>query len=213
MKTWSPAELRSFLKYVEDDELYAAWMLAGNSGMRRGEVLGARWPDLNLATNQLCIRQTIISVDYEIVRSTPKTPYSRRSIALDTGTVAALRAHQVRQNETKTMVGVAYADEGLIFSRADGSPIHPDRFTQIFDKHVKNSGLPRIRLHDLRHTHATIALEAGVHPKVVSERIGHSSVAFTLDIYSHAIPSMEAEAAETIAHLVLGDPQDPDGQE
>jgi integrase len=74
----------------------------------------------------------------------------------------------------------------------------------MFDKHVKDSGLPRIRLHDLRHTHATLALAAGIHPKVVSERLGHSTVAFTMDIYSHAIPSMEAEAAEAIAQLVLG---------
>jgi len=102
------------------------------------------------------------------------------------------------------MLGEAYQDLGLVFCRADGTTVHPDRFTQMFDKHVKESGLPRIRLHDLRHTHATLALAAGIHPKVVSERLGHSTVAFTMDVYSHAIPSMEAEAAETIANLVRG---------
>jgi integrase len=123
---------------------------------------------------------------------------------LDSGTVAALRAHRAFQNQQKLKLGEAYQDTGLVFCRGDGLPIHPDRFTQMFDRHVKNSGLPRIRLHDLCHTHATLAPAAGIHPKVVSERLGHSTVAFTMDIYSHAIPSMEAEAAEVIAQLVLG---------
>lgn len=102
------------------------------------------------------------------------------------------------------MLGEAWQDSDLVFCRDDGSPVHPDRFTQMFDKHVRNTAVPRIRLHDLRHTHATLALAAGIHPKVVSERLGHSTVAFTMDVYSHAIPSMEAEAAETIANLVRG---------
>ena len=108
----------------------------------------------------------------------------------------------MKQNQLKLMLGEAWQDNDLVFCRDDGAPVHPDRFTQMFDKHVKDCGLPRIRLHDLRHTHATLALAAGIHPKVVSERLGHSTVAFTMDVYSHAIPSMEAEAAETIAALV-----------
>jgi integrase len=204
MRTWTPDELRSFLEYVGNDPYYAAWVLAASTGMRRGEVLGLRWQDIDFDRRRLAIRQTIISVDYRVETSEPKTARGRRSVALDSGTVTALRAHRAAQNQEKLKLGEAYQDLGLVFCRADGTPVHPDRFTQMFDKHVKDSGLPRIRLHDLRHTHATLALAAGIHPKVVSERLGHSTVAFTMDVYSHAIPSMEAEAAETIANLVRG---------
>ena len=204
MRTWTPEELRTFLQFVESDPLFAAWVLSASTGMRRGEVLGLRWQDIDFARRRLAIRQTIISIDYLVEISEPKTARGRRSVALDTGTVAALRAHRAAQNQEKLKLGQAYQDSGLVFCRADGTPVHPDRFTQMFDKHVKDSGIPRIRLHDLRHTHATLALAAGIHPKVVSERLGHSTVAFTMDVYSHAIPSMEAEAAETIANLVRG---------
>ncbi|MQB00399.1 MAG: tyrosine-type recombinase/integrase [Actinobacteria bacterium] len=205
MSTWTPEELRTFLQFVEDNPLYAAWVLAANTGMRRGEVLGLRWQDIDFDRRRLAIRHTIISIDYRVEISEPKTARGRRSVALDGGTVAALRAHRAAQNQEKLMLGEAYRDAGLVFCRADGTPVHPDRFTQMFDKHVKECDLPRIRLHDLRHTHATLALAAGIHSKVVSERLGHSTVAFTMDVYSHAIPSMEAEAAETIAKLVRGD--------
>jgi len=204
MRTWTPEELRSFFAFVESDALYAAWVLSASTGMRRGEVLGLRWQDIDFDRRRLAIRQTIISIDYQVEISEPKTARGRRSVALDTGTVTALKAHRAAQNQEKLKLGEAYQDMGLVFCRADGTPVHPDRFTQMFDKHVKASGLPRIRLHDLRHTHATLALAAGIHPKVVSERLGHSTVAFTMDVYSHAIPSMEAEAAETIANLVRG---------
>ncbi len=204
MRTWAPDELRTFLRSVEHDPCFAAWVLAANTGTRRGEVLGLRWQDIDFDRRRLSIRQTIISIDYQVVISEPKTARGRRSVALDSGTVTALRAHRAAQNQQKLKLGEAYQDLGLVFCRENGSPIHPDRFTQLFDKHVKDSGLPRIRLHDLRHTHATLALAAGIHPKVVSERLGHSTVAFTMDVYSHAIPSMEAEAAETIANLVRG---------
>ena len=179
-------------------------MLAASTGMRRGEVLGVRWQDIDFDRRRVAIRQTIISIDYRVEIGEPKTARGRRSVALDSGTVTALRAHRVKQNQLKLMLGEAWQDNDLVFCRDDGTPVHPDRFTQMFDKHVRDSGLPRIRLHDLRHTHATLALAAGIHPKVVSERLGHSTVAFTMDVYSHAIPSMEAEAAETIANLVRG---------
>jgi integrase len=204
MRTWTPAELRGFLEFVSDDPYNAAWVLAANTGMRRGEVLGLRWQDIDFDRRRLAIRQTIISIDYRVKISEPKTARGRRSVALDSGTIAALRAHRATQNQLKLMLGEAWQDNDLVFCRDDGTPVHPDRFTQMFDKHVRDCGLPRIRLHDLRHTHATLALAAGIHPKVVSERLGHSTVAFTMDVYSHAIPSMEAEAAETIANLVRG---------
>jgi len=177
MKTWTADELAQFLDFVSDDQLYAAWVVAATAGLRRGEVLGLRWIDIDLNASRLSVQQTLVSVAYETRFSVPKTARSRRSVSLDATTVAALRAHRKRQLEERMSWGQAYRDSGLVVTREDGTLVHPDRFTQMFDKHVKDAGLPRIRLHDLRHTHATLALGAGVHPKVVSERLGHATVA------------------------------------
>jgi integrase len=203
MKTWTAEELRRFLDFVASDRLYGAWVLAATTGLRRGEVLGLRWGDIDLEPGRLAVRQTLVSVAYETKFSTPKTKRGRRSVSLDATTVMALRSHRKRQLQDRMAWGPAYQDSGLVVTREDGSLVHPDRFTQMFDKHVKNSGLPRIRLHDLRHTHATLALAAGVHHKVVSDRLGHATVAFTLDVYSHAVPALQEEAAERVAALVF----------
>lgn len=205
MKTWTPQEARSFLELAQNDRLYAAWLLAISTGMRRGEVLGLRWSDVDLEDARLSVRQTLITVNYGIEFSTPKTNKGRRSIALDKGTVSVLRSHKKAQLEERMAIGsTRYADNDLVFCKVDGQPMHPDLFSQQFDRMVARSPLPRIRLHDLRHSYATISLKAGVHPKVVSERLGHATVAFTLDRYSHAVPGMQEDAAERVAALILG---------
>ncbi len=203
MTTWTASELRSFLGGVGDHRLYAAWHLAASTGMRRGELLGARWSDLDFGAARLSVRQTVISVDYKIVLSTPKTKRGRRSIALDEGTIQTLRAHRKVQAQER-LAHPAYMDNDLIFANPDGTPIHPQTLSQSFERLVISSGLPMLSLHGLRHSHATLGLQAGVHPKVMSERLGHATVAFTLDRYSHAIPAMEADAAEMVAKLVMG---------
>ena len=137
--------------------------------------------------------------------SIPKTEKGRRSIALDPVTVAALREHRKRQLEERLAWRPSHGDQGLVFCREDGSLLHPERFVDAFERLAKSAAVPRIRLHDLRHTHATLALAAGVHPKVVSERLGHASIAITMDTYSHAIPSLDAEAASAVAALVFGE--------
>jgi len=106
--------------------------------------------------------------------------------------------------EEGLLLGIAVPHE-LVFAREDGSPLHPERISKIFEQHVGRSGLQRIRFHDLRHTHATIALQAGVHPKVVSERLGHADIALTLNVYSHAIPALQETAAALVASLILDD--------
>lgn len=204
MKTWTAEQLRAFLDYASDHDYHPAFYLSANTGMRRGEILGLRWGDIDFEANRLSVRQTVITVDYEIRVGGPKTERGRRSIALDSKTVAVLKAHAKRQKKDRLALAEHYQDHDLVFPRADGRPLHPDLFSQMFDRAVASSGLPRVRLHDLRHTHATLALAAGVHPKVVSERLGHSSVSFTLDVYSHAIPAMQEDAAEKVAGLVFG---------
>ncbi len=204
MRTWSAEELRAFLERVRDDRLYAAWLLAATTGLRRGELLGLRWRDLDLENGRLSVTQALLSVRNRLSFSPPKTAKSRRSVALDPRTVAALQAHRAHQNEERLALG-GWPDHDLVFTREDGKPVHPDTFSRDrFKQHVRAADLPLIRFHDLRHTHATLALQAGVHPKVVSERLGHSSVAITLDTYSHVVPAMEEEAAEKVAAVVFG---------
>lgn len=204
IRTWSARELRAFLAHVEDDRLYAAYVVAGTTGMRRGEVLGLSWQDVDLDTARVSVVRSLTVVGgYKAEFSEPKTAHGRRMIALDPTTVAALREHRERQMLERALMGEAYEDDDLVFCREDGTPLHPDGFSDSFWRHVKAARLPRIRFHDLRHTHATLALAAGVHPKVVSERLGHASITITLDTYSHAIPAMQETAAALVASLVF----------
>jgi integrase len=202
MKTWSADELRRFVNGVHTDRLFALWLTIASTGLRRGEALGLKWSDIDLDAARISVQRSLVSVGYKPMLSEPKTARGRRSIALDRTTVSALIAHRRAQIEERLAWGPAYEDGDFVFCRENGSPIHPERLTKSFEAHVRKIGLPRIRLHDLRHTHATLALAAGIHPKVVSERLGHSSIAITLDTYSHAIPALQEEAAERIASLL-----------
>ena len=204
MRTWTAEQVRAFLDGLTGHRLVAAYTLAATTGMRRGEVLGLRWRDVDFEARRLAVRQTVTCVNYKVAFSTPKTARGRRLIAVDTGTVAALQAHRRRQDEERAALGMAYQDLDLVFPKLDGTPTNPDFFSQCFDRTVARLKLPRIRLHDLRHTHATLALSAGVPPKVISDRLGHATVAFTLDVYTHAIPQMQEEAADQIAELIFG---------
>lgn len=205
MKTWTAAQLRHFLEHVSADRLYSLWLMAASTGMRRSEVLGLRWEDLDLSACRVATRQVVVLVDHQpVIKAANKTAASTRLIALDTATVEALREHRKQQLEERLAWGPAWVDSGLIFTLESGAPIHPERMTRWFEAHARASGLPLIRLHDLRHTHATLALQAGVHAKVVQERLGHSSISITLDTYSHAIPAMQEDAAERVANLVFG---------
>lgn len=144
-------------------------------------------------------------VDYRVQFSEPKTQRGRRTVDLDSTTVAALRSHRVRQTADRLAVERGWANLDLVFAAADGQPVHPHAFSQAFERNVAAAQLPRIRLHDLRHTWATLALRAGVPVKVVSERLGHTSTSFTLDTYTHAVPGMQADAARQVAALVFGE--------
>jgi integrase len=203
MKTWRPCDVRTFLEGVKHHRLYAAYLLAVTTGMRRGEILGLRWADVDLEAQRVAVRQTIVPVNYELVVGEPKTPRSRRLISVDGMTATALHAHRRRQAAEKLVFGVGYHDQDLVFAREDGRPTHPDYFSQTFDRSVARLKLPRIRLHDLRHTHATLGLASGIPAKIISERLGHANVAFTQDVYMHALPEFDQRAASQIARLIF----------
>ena len=135
---------------------------------------------------------------------TPKTAKGRRPVAIDPSAVAALRRHRANQLQERLALGSGYADEDLVVCTVAGGPLHPKRLSYYFEKQSKSLDLPRIRLHDLRHTHATLALQAGVHPRIVQERLGHANVSITLDTYSHVDLDMQAAAARRVAALLDG---------
>ena len=201
---WTPEQTGAFLDHAAGDRLYALFHLIAFRGLRRGEACGQLWSDTHLDARLLTVARQLVVDGWEVYEDDPKTDSGARTIALDSATVDVLRAHRAQQQEDREEWGNAWVETGGVFTREDGRHIHPDRFSQLFEKLIASSGLRRIRLHDLRHTHATLALAAGVHPKVVSERLGHSTVAFTLDVYSHAVPALQEEAADRIAALVFG---------
>jgi integrase len=203
MKTWSAEQLGAFLTTVGDDRLHALWHTLAMTGMRRGEAIGVLWEDVDLENARLSVRRALIPSGREVVVSEPKTARGRRSIALDPETVEVLKRQAARQLAEQHEWGDGWTDTGLVFTKENGEALHPEDVTRYFRAAVRKSMLPAIRLHDLRHTHATLALRAGIHPKVVSERLGHATVSITLDTYSHAIPAMQEEAAALIAGLVF----------
>jgi len=199
---WSADEVRVFLQELEGHRLQAALHLAATTGMRRGEVLGLRWQDLDFEGSRLVVEQTLVAPRYQLTFSEPKTKQGRRSIDLDAETLAVLRAHRKRQAEEQLSFGPGYAESELVFRSEDGTPVIPHLFTLVFKKAVREAGLPAIRLHDLRHTHVALLARAGIPAKVIQERVGHHSAGFTLDNYGGTFPAQHREAAERFAALV-----------
>jgi integrase len=206
MVTWSDTQARAFLDAVAGDRLYAMWVLFLTTGVRRGELAGLRWGDVELDRATMAIVRNRVSAGRGKAVSThqPKTRRGRRNVALDVTSVEVLRAHRTAQLEERMRLGSAWVDSGYVFCSIDGAALHPDTITATFKSIIRNLDVPQIRLHDLRHTSATLALKAGIHPKVVSERLGHSTVSITLDLYSHVLDGMQAEAAEQIGAVVFG---------
>lgn len=201
MKAWSAEELRRFLEVASSDDLFPAWRLASTTGMRRGEILGVRVGDLDLDRARLSVQQTVILVGSQVrISDVPKTDKGRRTIPLETETLAALKAQRARLAERKLAFGLSLSPDDLLFSELT-DPIHPTSFSRRFRKLREQAGVTPIRFHDVRHTFATLALQAGIPVKVVSEILGHANIAITLDTYSHVIPSMMEDAVDKVAAL------------
>ena len=199
---WTPVQLAAFLRHASGDRLGAAYHLVGSTGLRRGELCGLRWSDVDLDGATLTVRQQHVEVGRAIVVGEPKTKAGARLVALDAGTVAVLRTHRAAQAVERLAWGAGYTDLGLVFAREDGTALRPEYVTRHFLALSADAGLPRIVLHGLRHTWATHALAAGVDLLVVSRHLGHSSLALTADTYTRVLPEVSRQAAELVAAMV-----------
>jgi integrase len=188
--TFTPDQARRFLDAVKGERLEALYILALTTGMREGELFGLRWADVNLAAGALHLVKQL------------KTRSSRRQILLVSVAVDALGRHLARQREERLLLGLGWDDHGLVFTNTVGKPLHPSNFLQrSFYPLLARAGLPRIRFHDLRHSAATLLLGLGIHPKIVSEMLGHSQIGITLDLYSHVTATMQQEAVRAFDGL------------
>lgn len=203
MEFWEAHEARALLAFTKDDRLAAIWALFLARGPRRGEVCGLRWEDINLDTGKMRIRRTRVLVDGNVAESTPKTDRGRRTITLDPMLCSVLKTHRARLSAEKLAAGPAYQDEGWVVCDELGNPLYPDTITERFDALVKASGLRRIRLHDCRHTAASLMLANGTPVHEVAGMLGHDP-AETLRTYAHVIPGRAEEAGAALTAALLG---------
>ncbi len=202
---WTAAELRRFLEHVEGDRLEALWWLVPFTGVRRSEALGLGWDDVDLDRGGIAITHTVTDgTGGPQRRRATKSRASRRRVALGEATVLRLREHRRRQLEERLAWGEGYTDTGLVFCREDGSLLRPAWVSRRFEELRVAAELRRVRFHDLRHAWASLAIERGVSPKVIQERLGHSSIAITLDVYGHLLEGLDRDAAASVEGAVLG---------
>jgi integrase len=194
-------QIRRFLAAARGHRLEALFVLALATGMRKGELMALKWQDINFSTGMLQVRRILTHMPAKLhgkggyVEAEPKTERSRRSIAIAPFALEKLKEHHVRQLEAKRKAGPLWQENDLVFCSSVGGHLHTSRdvFVQ-FKRLLQQAELPAIRFHDLRHSAATMLLSLGIHPKVVQEMLGHSQIGMTMDIYSHVLPTMQAEA-------------------
>ena len=203
--TWSAGELAAWLRVAVDDRDAAMWVLVATTGMRRSELAGAMRKLLDLDNGILTLEDTRVVVDGKAEDSDGKTDSSSRTVSLDAITVAYLRRHLKMLDDERKEFDSAYQDHGKLFCHPDGKLIHPDTITRRFNRLVDQAGVPRIRLHDVRHTYATVALDHGEDLKVVSDRLGHANMNVTAQIYTHRSTGKDRDAAARVAKLIFGD--------
>jgi len=197
MQTLSQEEVSRFLDAARETDYYVYFATLLYTGLRRGELLALRWRNLDLNNGKLSVVETAYrlgSGEYRI--KAPKTSLSRRTVILPPSLIELFKVYRFDQELLRIQLGISLNADDFVFIRPDGSPINPNAVTLAFRRIIKRAGLKNIRIHDLRHTHATLMLKAGIHPKVVSERLGHANIGITLDIYSHVLPGLQEAAAE-----------------
>jgi len=197
MQTWDDNDITRFLEAAKESPYYALFYTALFTGMRRSELLGLAWRDVDFLYCQLSITRSLHHLkDGSYVFTQPKSAKSRRTIALSPSVVLLLKEHKEKQELERVTLGKLLADDDLVFSTLEGKPLRPNTITRAWVTLSVRAGVKAIRLHDARHTHASIMLKQGIHPKIVQERLGHSSIEMTLDIYSHVMPGIQEAAAK-----------------
>lgn len=196
---WDAATINKFLDVVAGSEFRDLYHLAILTGMRRSEILGLEWANVDIDGGVLRIVRTLQRISgHGIHQGKPKTTAGKRSVALSSDAISLLRRVHTAQLEHRLAVGPAWQSYDLVFTQADGKPLHPDKVSYDFRQRVDSAELPYLTFHGLRHAHATMLLQGGVHPRIVSERLGHASIGITLDVYSHVLPNMQESAAIAI---------------
>jgi integrase len=197
---WTVEQLAAFLRFARDDPLFVLWWLVALRGLRRGEVAGLRWLDVDLERRELTVAHQLVHTEQGLILSEPKSEASRRTLALDPETTRLLRRHERAQ---RRLLREQWSPTGPVFTVAGGAAVQPSYLTHRFHKLVATSGLPPIRLHDLRHGAATIALASGTELKVVQGTLGHASIVLTADTYVSVLPQLYHDSARASARLVL----------
>lgn len=201
---WTPAQVARFLEATAEDRWGTLILLAATTGARRGELLGLCWPEVDLNAGRISISRTRTVSKGKVLWSEPKTARSRRSVALDPVTAASMRSWRAQQSAERLVMGGRWGNgEDIVFVWPDGTPPNPEAFTLRFKRLVEKAGLPKLTPKGLRHSFATAGLVSGVPIKTISSRLGHSSIRITGDVYSHVIPELDSDAAETVANLFL----------
>jgi integrase len=198
------AQTARLVEAARGSRLFMPTLLAVATGMRRGEVLALRWCDVDFAANALAVCRSLEETREGLSFKQPKTQRGRRRVTLPGFAVDALRRHRTEQAAERLKLGPAYEDNELVCPCPDGRPWVPGSFSAGFIAFCRRRGFERLRFHDLRHGHATQLLQEGIHPKVVSERLGHSTIGITLDTYSHVMPGIQEEAAQRLDDLLRG---------
>ncbi|MCB0948772.1 MAG: site-specific integrase [Acidimicrobiales bacterium] len=199
-KALTEEQLRQLLRTAAGHRFFPIYWLTAMTGMRRNEVLGLKWSDVDVTKKRLHLNRGLVAVGYEVHQTRGKTKTARRTIELDETTIAVLEGWRAYQAAEFAAVGIDLADDWM-FSDGHGEPVHPHALYQAFRRIVHNAQVPPIRFHDLRHTHGTLLIKEGVPVKVVSERLGHAHIAHTLETYQHVLPGMQADAARTAERL------------
>lgn len=197
MKAITPAETARLLQGLQGTRYYVPVLVAVSCGLRRGELLALRWKDVDMDARTLSVKQALEQTKAGVTTKAPKTKKSARTIAVPAFVLTALKTHKAGQAARKLEQGNTWKDNDLVFPAPDGAPWSPSYFSRMFTYHARRLKVD-CRLHDLRHSHATQMLQQGIHPKIVSERLGHAKVGFTLDTYTHALQGMDEQAARKI---------------
>lgn len=200
---WTRDQVIKFLRAADGDRYYVVYFLAITTGMRMGEILGLKWEDIDFEREELHVRRMVSFTTGKLTEHEPKTERSRRIIALPTETVNVLRQQKLLINEER-LRSESYNYDGFVVAKIGGGVPWSQWIRQRYKSIIKDAGLPYIRIHDLRHTHASLLLEQGVHPKIVSERLGHSTIGITLDIYTHVLPSLQQKTAKDFGQALFG---------